>query len=287
VVEEQGPVPLEDDEDLLLHGVAVRREAELARRQDDVLQAGADQAAVPRQRPARQDGAALGDVYALRLVEAEHTVMALARLGYRQGAGRRVAGPRMLVQADLHPGGSHPRCVRPLHDRRLGQGPLAERQYVQAVRAADQGMGATARHAGDAVALADPAGRSSLPAQARAAQHVEDLLLTGVAMRRRWTTTGGDVLAAHADADASGGRAEVLEHSLDLTLLHGMGRQVIPVDGGDGHLVSSFTAWCRSRPGPREASERIAASCRRRWSRAGSRARQPAMWSLTMPQACM
>jgi hypothetical protein len=69
----------------------------------------------------------------------------------------------------------------------------------------DQRVCRAARGMQHAVACPDPVGTPVLPAQPRAAEHVEDLLLGGVGVARRRTSSGGQVDAVGAYRDRAGG----------------------------------------------------------------------------------
>src|SRR5579859_4387220 len=78
-----------------------------------------------------------------------------------------------------------------------------EREQIDVGDRVDR-VAATAGQVDDAVAGADLRYPSLVPAQARAGQHIEDLLLAAVLVHGRRPAAGWDLDPPHADADGAG-----------------------------------------------------------------------------------
>ena len=195
-------------------GVAVRRRVQLAR--EGPRRGGcpvrAEPAARPRSRtrrptvaPSRSTGLEVGDVDDGRRARRQ-----LADLGR---AGRGLARPRViLLGADRRPGLAEPRDAGARQPRdAVRERALPEREHVEPVgpglqrvrvleREVDEAV-AGAHLVADGIALALP-----LHGDARAAEHVEDLLLGALEMERRRPHAGVDLDPLHADRAATRGR---------------------------------------------------------------------------------
>jgi hypothetical protein len=130
---------------------------------------------------------------------------------------------------------------------------LREGEHVQAAVAAEDRvrLGADAVH--DAVARPDAEGPAVLPAQPRAGQHVEDLLLVAVHVHGHRPLARAEPVAAQAGARRAGRGPEPPALAAQLAAVEHHGPDVVPVHRHPAAmLVPAVAAPWRNRPGPCE-----------------------------------
>ena len=161
---------VEDDEDLLLDGVAVWWSAFLARWQGDVAEA----------RPLRAGACAEIEVRAAVLpfqLVAVHDVRGTrAWLGHVELACFSFEVPRMAILGDLHRR-VHAQDARTGEERGGRVRPLTEGEHVEPIRPCNQRVGLLGYLVDDGVARTHLVRLAVLPRETGACEHVEDLLL--------------------------------------------------------------------------------------------------------------
>ena len=227
-----GSVALEHDEQLLLSGVAVAWIAAASRRERDLPEARCLRARSPPE-VARPDAAARPLEHLLgRVGERDDEARTWRRsLGHRQRAAFLPLLFERMTTCDgvRDPGGARPHhaCARQVAE--LGVEPLPEREHVEPRGTRDDGVRAGSRQVDDRVTLADLERLAVHPADARAREHVEDLLLSTVLVRRRRAHAGLDAKPPQPHAHRPGGRAEIAPGGTDLAEPARRRGDVIPV----------------------------------------------------------
>ena len=155
-----------------------------------------------------------------------------ARRGTRRGklelALRRLERPRVDRRHLERDAGSHDARSRQPRDRRSRA--LAEREDVETVGSADQGVRLFADAVDDAVARADLEGLAVLPRETGPVEHEEDLLLRDLDVHRRRLLARTHPRSGHADVARSGRLAEVVALELDRALVLVARLEVVPVN---------------------------------------------------------
>jgi hypothetical protein len=140
----------------------------------------------------------------------------------------------------LDPGREEPGDAGARQHAHLDPHPGAEGQHVQPVRAGHKRVGRAGGQVDQAVAGADGVGGrlgelarhrpTRLPAEARAGQHEEDLLLGAVGVRGGRALAGAELDPLDADAAAARRRAEVGPGGRERLQLHAVAGDLVPVD---------------------------------------------------------
>ena len=191
--QQQVAVALEDDEDLLLGRVAVRRRVQLPGKDLGVADARSARARLAPGvrarggRPSRRRARRPRDRRRGRWSTARRELRHLGR------AGRRLARPRMiLLGADRRPGLPEPRDARARQPRDAGRvRALPEREHVEPVGPGLERVRVLEREVHEAVARAAPRSRRESPSPSHCtetpepAEDVEDLLLGALEVERR------------------------------------------------------------------------------------------------------
>ena len=230
--EDQGALAGEDDEELLLGGVAMRRHGELALGDAEMAHAHPDGAGGVRELALVALDVAVRLLLLGNVLEGDDVRRPRRGVGDPERPGALLALPGMTALAGLGPGGREPDHLRPREVPGLDVEVGAEGERGDALVAGDQGvrLGAGAVH--QRVAGAHLVGALVHPAQTRALEDVEDLLLGAVPVHGRGAAVGLDAHAVEADAHRAGGGAEglpVAAHLADLELVRG---DVVPVNEG-------------------------------------------------------
>ena len=118
-----------------------------------------------------------------------------------------------------------------------GSRALAEREDVETVGSADQGVRLFADAVDDAVARADLEGFAVLPRETGPVEHEEDLLLRDLDVHRRRLFARTHPRSGHADVACSGRLAEVVAVELDRALVLVARLEVVPVND---HVLAGF-----------------------------------------------
>jgi hypothetical protein len=205
-------VPVEDHEDLLLERMAMRRRGVLAGEHLHVLDPGGDRAGRAAEVAPDPGHARSLDPHRLDVLYIDDRGWPWAgRVRERWGSQLGLAD--VLDREPVDEPWQRLDCARA--DERQAQSreahalvlvALAEGQDGEGLEGV-QGVGAGAREIDDAVAGADLGYLARLPRQPSPAQHVEDLLVAAVLVRRRRPSSGRQIDPADADLCAAGGRA--------------------------------------------------------------------------------
>src|SRR5436190_4722897 len=268
---------VEDDEDLLLRRVAVRRSALLVRRQRDPVQPGPARPGVPSRMLHH------AAVVALELVEVHDRARARTRLGPLEVL---LAVERMLALPGLGPRREEPVAAGLRQVAAAGPVPLAEREHLEAAVTGAEGMRLAPRRVHEAVAGTHLVGLAVLPREPRPGEDEEDLLVGAVDVRRRRDLAGAELDAVHADAARAGGAAEVAPGAAERRARRTPGLDLVPVRerhagtiaygdpgaGSEGGGRRGAATW--SNASAQAAAAAVAAgSCSRRAQASASRTR--------------
>src|SRR5919197_4110659 len=215
VAEQQRRLAVEDDEDLLLGRMAVRRCVELSRLDHLGVEAGALRAG--RLAEEAGDAAHVAPTSLLRLgiLDVDDVRRAWTRLGPLE-LGLGVEGMRDLT--GFGPRGIQPVAVRVREVRARRPHAMAVCEHLEPVVPGAKRVRLRHRPMDDAVALPDLVGGAVLPGEPGAAEDVEDLFLDRMYVRRRRNVARVQLDAAHADPDRAGGTAEVGPPSAEVSV---------------------------------------------------------------------
>src|SRR5437868_52342 len=219
-------LPCEDDEDLLVDRMAVRRRAGVAVVQASPVQTGAYGA-----RPDRHPHPAARVAFVLRvdLVCVDDVDRTRRRRGKFRLAGGGFAVPRARALGDVErDAGVVTDDVRPQEVRVPRDDPFAEREHVEPVVACAQRVD-VGDAVDDAIARTDLVRLVLLNRPARTGEHEEDLLRVELAVDGRRPASRLDLDAVHADALRAGRVAEIGPRAAHMSLLETVGLDVVPV----------------------------------------------------------
>ena len=184
-------------------------------------------------------------VIALDIVDVHDARRACADLLHLRLPGRGLALPWMLADAGLDPRAAEPGHARAWKVCGLGLHPGPEREHVETVVPSAQRV--ERPHAvDDAVAGTDRKRRAVEQADARAAEHEEDLLFRGLPVERRRPLPGIDLDPFQADGPRPGRPAEIRPLPGDVARFAAVGRHLVPV--GDHMPIMSRASAVRGRP---------------------------------------
>ncbi len=224
---------VEDDEDLLLGAVAVRRVDELPRRDVEELQAGLLGARGTAQvADCARDRLAFAHPR-LDLADVDDPRRPLGQLADLRRTDRDLPCPGVVVGAPLeHPRRTEPRHPGPGEQRVRRVVPLAEGKDDEPVWPRLKGVGVLEREMHEAVPRPDRVGRLAgavgLNGDARSVEDEEDLLLRALEMKRRRPLPWIDPDPLHPDP-LRGPARERLPVTRDVTRASVDGVDVVPV----------------------------------------------------------
>src|SRR5205823_1560819 len=186
---------LEDDEDLLLGGVAVRDAAPVARR--DLLPVKAGE----RRAFARREGRGGHQAFVLLvldLVDVDDVPGPRRRLADRERLDGRLDLPRVVV-APLYPAPAEPDCAGPRQPAQLRRMARAEDEVLEPIWPRDECVLHLIRAVDDAVEWSHLVHTAGLPCEPRAGEDEKQLLGRAVRVGRRRQPAGSDADAVDAD----------------------------------------------------------------------------------------
>ena len=207
---------LQDDEDLLLGGVAVRDAAPVARR--DLLPVKAGE----RRAFARREGRGGHQAFVLLvldLVDVDDVPGPRRRLADRERLDGRLDLPRVVV-APLYPAPAEPDCAGPRQPAQLRRMARAEDEVLEPIWPRDECVLHLIRAVDDTVEWSHLVHVSGLPREPRAGEDEVQLLGRAVRVGRRRQPAGSDAYAVDADAAGASRVAEPLPLRIHLAFGH-------------------------------------------------------------------
>src|SRR5581483_5156159 len=229
---------LEDDEDLLFLGMAVRDRARLPRQ--DALPVEAREArALGGREWRRLDRAAVR--HELDLVDVQDVLRARLRLSDLERRDRCLDVPRVVV-APLDPRPARPDRARPRQPCELRRVARPEDEELEPVVACDKRVLEVVGGMDHAVVRAKLVDVAVLPCEPRPGEDVVDLLGGAVRVRRRRQLSRRDANAVQPDLDRAGGGTELLPDGVHLSYRRPVLGHLVPVRETHGPRLHSVGA---------------------------------------------
>src|SRR5512132_3291085 len=238
VAEQSRSRTVEDHEDLLFDGMAVRGSAEHARLDPVVVDPGEHRAGSDPEVAVVDEHVATAPVLLLALVDVDDPLRPGAWLRQLGIAERKLLRP-LMRRDHVRPEHSDAARLQAGEERVLRRRARAEGEIVDPLLARDDRVRLGAREVDKAIAGSNLVDRLAvavvLPREARAVEHEEDLLLTALHVQRCRARAGIHLHALDADRDAAGGPAEIGPGGLERALRGPAGLDVFPVHHVLGH----------------------------------------------------